>query len=235
MKHLFTLITMLLFISANAQLKVEFLSGFKMDNNTRCYTYEDVAIFGNALKLVTDETQTIQDATNRTIYQVNQAPFVNLDTINIMGFNNFASKQRKAVVKRYLTTGTLRLSVDGLELLGALELGLSSTNGISAGASVSGFINAGIVNLFGGDFEPLELGRFTYFNWYESLSVGYTVKASTESLFFNKSVDQSFDVKIQIPIVNDRERKEKRINLFLIKSFYTSDVKGWECGLNYKI
>ena len=238
MKHLFTLITLLLTIGVNAQnLKFEFNSGFKYEEMTRTYDLTKIGLVGGLIQGASEQSYNVQNEVNRTIERVNQTPLVNIDTINLQGFTNFANKERTTRVTRYLTTASGRASVDGVELIGTLELGVSSALGLSAGGSASIFVNAGLFNWFGFGLEPLEIDTFTELHWTECLAVGYTVRATTESMFFNSQSDKSIDVKVQIPITNDKDRKEKRVNIYLIKSFNLNaeSIKGWQGGVTYKL
>ena len=230
MKHYFTFLALMIIALCNAQ-QFELLSGVKYETQTINYDITDIALVGGLIEGITEQTQNIQNATNRTIIQVNQTPLVNIDTINIMGFNDFADRRRKAHIKRYLATGSARLFGEGYELVGTLELGTSNTHGLSAGGQISGFLNAGLANYFGAAFEPLEIGTFTQLRWHECLSLGYSIRASTESMFFGEELQKSFDVKVQLPFTNDRDRKEYKLNLFIIKSFGI----GWGAGLTWRM
>lgn len=224
MKHFLLSITLcLIYNLCEAQLKLNLSSHIKYEVMLRQSAYVDRPLTGNILEEVTEHTDNLQAAANEAISTANELPFVNIDSIQgISNINDWANRKREVRINRYLVGATGSAYIEGIELIGSVDVGYSNTNILSVGVNASANVNIGIIEMFGAELPTLELGTFTTVDLSRSLSVGYRLSASSESLYYNKQVDNSIDVSARLFVINDRSRRDKHISLSITQSFYTT-------------
>lgn len=221
MKHLILTITMMTFciITQAQDITFRFLSGGEINTEIIESTHADNRFISPLL-------DGVNVATNEAENIINVIPFV--DDVELGSLDDWADKPRFKTINRYMLTAAGQLSTEGVEIIGTVRVGASMTErqsipklpGLSAGASASVFVNPGIINLFGGDMEPVSLSTFNEFKWYECFAIGYTLGATSESLHTIKGLNSSLDAKIQINVLNDRELKDRYLTLFGAYSHY---------------
>jgi len=210
---LFTILFTLLSTGAQAQdWYGSLLSGFRTENYNRTYTIDELAILGGPVRLVVDGLELAETGANDVINKIPKQ--FGIKPVNLTGVTDPLTKENELSIRRILLSSSYVVGTDGFEAELGVDIGWSSSNILSVGARASARIDAGIANHFGAGLEPISLGTFTRLEWYRAVALGVTVGASTESMFFNKQMDNSFDIRVQLVAVNDRARKDKRIVLY---------------------
>ena len=234
MKYFLTSIFTLSLFTLNAQITFDWTGGVMMESLSRKSSLED----NRFIKIISeDASQTIETIERQTNSVLEPIPLV--EPISLSGLNNWITKERTKNINRYLMVAMARIHTEGLEVSGGIEFGGASVEmenitipSISAGVFTSMFINPGIANQFNAGMEPLRVGDYLEFMWYECIAVGMTGKVNNHN---DLNPDISLDIRIQLPFKHDR-KKVQRVSASLIRSTYLNDkaFNNWQFALIYK-
>jgi len=240
MYRLFILIPILFIttiISAQKETTVESEITSGAGFNTRIIEYQLVNLggIGPVIKAVDNTLDDAETVINDVISTANEVPFINIQPATLKGVSEELNKTRTDTITNYFINTTARVYSDGVSASLTAEVASSSTHLVSIGLRASVALTPAIINQFGGDIEPVSLGRYAEFHLQDIISVGSSLSVNVESLFYNKEIEKSIDLTVRLPFTYDGVN-----NLFKIDAFagvhipvQSSFQRYFRVGVNY--
>jgi len=233
MNRFYILIVFTILVSTIQAQEFHFTKTLEVERHlqTRHYSYETLVGLGGLFTEINTQTGKVQNGVNSAFSKLPRQ--IRPDDINLDVVSNTITKRRTKYIERHMLYRGYHLYSDGIDISGRYGIGTSNATFITAGVNVSAYLSPGILNHLFTDFEPIELGTFTTFKWYDAIAVGYSIDATYESIYYNKSVDHSIDIKANLLLQNDKKTNDRFMSLYLTKSLYIGSkaFNGWRLGL----
>jgi len=200
-----------------SQVKFEFKSTINYSTITINSTFAEHKLLGKALTPVDNSLTAIETGVDNTVDTgidfINQHLGTDINTetnTNLDPVSDWINKDRVFSATRYTVGSEGTIYYSGIGMSGTVEFGYSNLTIATVGARLRAYVTPEIINLFGGDLEPLNLGNLSL-NWLRALELGYSQNITSEQILLTKGISSSINARLNLLFEYSKNYKSNAI------------------------